>query len=367
MANERLMQLLSMFTGTMQNVGAQRQRGSQFRAGMRMDKARLDFAKERESERMKSDVADRKIRLDELNLRIKESEAAQKITDLTVQREAEKAEFAMVSQPTTETTEQLTQRGAERLREGVGGDAGVLSSLMAFGKNLGPTAQIAAQGPITTPGMTRSEFIAREQTEGVDMAALSGLPEPKEIDYTQMKAAFDMSIMYGVDLPAEFASMPGVVKAIDKGKTAWAKAQTDADKKIALDLAMAEANLEYAQWRAKNPGFGRGGGGGGPSLKTIEEDPVEPMTDDAARSQMSQFTDPPPEGWTDVGILARVNQLEQLEAAYETEGNENMMIYARNIKRQLQDILGGIIKTPRKPMPEYEYKRPPSGAGGRAY
>ena len=248
--NTALMQI----AGMIQEQRAMKQRRQVQQQQMAQDKARMEQDRElamkridQETKRLKSDNAYRQAL-------IKSSELDDKKTELGIQQEAELAEFQMLSEPKTETAGDVTKRGVEQLTRGVGGDVGLLSSIAALGKNFPTAARTVMEGPQTTPGMTRAEFIAQEQAQGVPMAALGGLPEAEKTNYTQMKAAFDMSIVYGLELPAEFKAMPGVVEAITKGRTAYTKAQTDAEKMYAIDIATAEARLKWEEWRAEHPG-----------------------------------------------------------------------------------------------------------------
>lgn len=255
-----LMQLLNMFAGQMQGIGTRRQQGSQFRAGMEMDRAQM-------AQREAASARSHEVAMGQLEATVNRDKWLNKWTEEQIKTEklnkelaeltaGEVVEHRIKTAPHEETPGELTERGVGEWRGEMTDNVGVLSQLTGLLKGAGKALDVAARGPQQVPGMTTEEWLAGEEREGVDPRALAGIATglPKEPNYVQMKAAFEMSIVYGVDLPDEFKSKPGVIEAIDKGKTAYAKARTDADRIAAINIATAEANLKVAEWDAEHPG-----------------------------------------------------------------------------------------------------------------
>lgn len=340
---QRLLQLLDMLTMQFGNIGAQRRQGSQFRAGMQRDKAMMEQRRELALKQLDQRAAELK---SENTFRA----AQMKSMELDIERGRQETLYDIAAQP--ETTEAFTKRGAEQVTEGVTDDMRLLKRIGQIGANIGATARIAALGP--RAGMTQEAFKEQQVAAGVDPAALSTLPEPEKTNYAQMKAAFDMSIVYGLELPAEFQAMPGVVEAITKGKAAYAKAQTDADKMAAIDLATAEANLIVAQYRAEHLGEVSGGGG------SLEQDPIvppgEPATNAQIKTELDKYLVIPEvseSGSVATMLALRVDELENSIAAYSQEGNEEISLYANNILRRLKDLIAQYVAS-ESPLSEEE-------------
>jgi len=240
-----------------QSWGQERQRRVEFDAQMAMAELQRRDAKEAQQEQIA------------INRRILEMNEEKAALDLKryeedQEQQAELLEllggYAIGAPNIREAGEIAAQEWMGGIQEAEGG----LQKMRAFVAGLAPAMAKGAAETTRTPYKTLTEYVQKQglsrDEAGLLVNAL-GVEAfmPEDVDYNQMKAAFDMSIAYGLDLPAEFQAMPGVVEAIEKGCESYAKAQTDAEKMNAINIATAEANLKYAEWKAEHPGYtGRG-------------------------------------------------------------------------------------------------------------
>ena len=278
-----LLQLVNMLTQQLQGIGQQRQQGSQFRAGMEMNAAQMQFAKKQEAERAKESIADREIRLKDLNLRIKESETRQKAIDLGVQQEAKIAEWGAVSRPGKETTQKFTERVAGEPFKDVK-DLGSISQALGILKNMPSTIQTAAAGPQATPGMSYPEFYAQETAQGAAPQELAGVARLQE-NLTPIEQELQ-------NLQVQF--MKGQITAQQYGA-----------QLTKLEVPLAEYRSVHPEWQEPGYGYPRGSG---PSLG-----PAAPITSEApALSPEQQYQQ-------DAGVLTRAGELGEEDLAAQVD------------------------------------------------
>jgi len=206
---QALIQLVNMLAGTLQGIGQQRQQRSRDKAQMGLQKEQLEMSRIRldnEIERMKQETDYNKAIL---GLRQAEEKRTAYEFELDQETKEVEAEWQMEREAKTETTGDVTKRAAGELTEGTGDGMGLLNSIAAITKNFPTSTRTMMEGPQTTPGMTKAEFIARESAEGTSMAALGNLSEPSAITM----ADFQLYSVLGPDnLPSHMEAYRGAVE-----------------------------------------------------------------------------------------------------------------------------------------------------------
>ncbi|GAH35692.1 unnamed protein product, partial [marine sediment metagenome] len=156
-----LIQLVNMLAGTLQGIGQRRQQGSQFKAQAGMQQKQMQQQRELALKQLDQRAAELKSTNTFRTAQMKSMELDDKETQIGIEGAAAEAEWQMEREAKTETMGDVTKRAAGELTEGTGDGMGLLNSIAAITKNFPTSTRTMMEGPQTTPGMTKAEFIAR--------------------------------------------------------------------------------------------------------------------------------------------------------------------------------------------------------------
>lgn len=354
---------LNSLTALLQNMSAKQQQQKQFQAQMAQRKAEEKVRQEQQKEQMT-------LQRDQFKETVKGNELMRDIYQLQIDagttekemREAEAEYFAIIGagpQQPAAVAPSLRPTGAgygaiDRQTPTVGADAAMLNDLTGLAAQGGqPPSTISRTTPqpgtVPTGGRWTEEsyraMIAQQPPEIRQAAVIAnpGFFMPRSLPETV--AWLDASRLWGFELPGDLKPMEGMVtekRALD-------------DRLLNMQITQEEYNTEslrlgneWEQFRLDNkekflPQYGSGGG-----AQLPPETQGEALTNQQMKTGLDEYLIIPEVGEESsvASMLAlRVDELNNIIAEYQKEGNEEMAIYANNILRRLGELIGQYVQS----------------------